>query len=282
MTRRPIDEETAVGTGMERGGVGAARLLEAVAPLLDRSIDPLVALDGTGALRYTNPAFATLVGVNVHDTAAARAALWFAAGATGCAPVDLRAALPEPGAGPSACTLRHAFGVPIPVWVEAIELVDVANDLTMYRIEPAGNRRVSSALADALQRFVGELEALGLTAPPLPMVATASGDAVDGPQTTIHVLHDRRRYADELPVALAEELERLTAREHDVLRALMRGERVGAIARNLEISQHTVRNHLKAIFHKLGIQSQTELLLKVSPLLARGRTDVTAAASVAP
>lgn len=54
--------------------------------------------------------------------------------------------------------------------------------------------------------------------------------------------------------------ERLSAREHEVMRELMAYRRPPQIAERLRISQHTVRNHLKSIFAKLGVHSQVELL----------------------
>lgn len=55
----------------------------------------------------------------------------------------------------------------------------------------------------------------------------------------------------------------LSRREWEVLRELLAHNRVPAIARKLFISQATVRNHLKAIFAKLGVHSQQELLQRL-------------------
>jgi len=52
----------------------------------------------------------------------------------------------------------------------------------------------------------------------------------------------------------------LSVREREILDAMGRGQRVAAIARMLQISPHTVRNHLKSIFRKLEVHSQVELL----------------------
>jgi len=57
----------------------------------------------------------------------------------------------------------------------------------------------------------------------------------------------------------------LSPREQEVLRQLLEGYRVGTIARRLFISPHTVRNHLKKIFAKLEVRSQTELMEKLKP-----------------
>ena len=52
----------------------------------------------------------------------------------------------------------------------------------------------------------------------------------------------------------------LTSRELEVLTKLLAGSRVPAIARNLIVSQSTVRNHLSSMFRKLNVQSQQELI----------------------
>ncbi len=62
------------------------------------------------------------------------------------------------------------------------------------------------------------------------------------------------------------ELKALSTREWDVVLEVLRGYRVTAIARKLLISPNTVRNHLRAIFHKLGVRSQSELMIKLRPI----------------
>lgn len=56
------------------------------------------------------------------------------------------------------------------------------------------------------------------------------------------------------------QMKALSPREREVLLSLVSGNRVAAIASQLFISAHTVRNHLKSIFAKLGVRSQVELL----------------------
>lgn len=55
-------------------------------------------------------------------------------------------------------------------------------------------------------------------------------------------------------------LDALSDREREVVLGLLAHRRVAAIAAHLDISPHTVRNHLKAIFAKLGVGSQQALL----------------------
>ena len=57
-----------------------------------------------------------------------------------------------------------------------------------------------------------------------------------------------------------EDLRLLTEREREILTLLVRGRRLSQVASALHISAHTVRTHLKAIFRKLDVHSQAELL----------------------
>ncbi len=55
----------------------------------------------------------------------------------------------------------------------------------------------------------------------------------------------------------------LTKREQEVVARLADGERVATVAKALFVSPHTVRNHLRNVFQKLGVHSQPELLAHV-------------------
>jgi PAS domain S-box-containing protein len=54
--------------------------------------------------------------------------------------------------------------------------------------------------------------------------------------------------------------EDLTTRQWQILTMLLRGDRVPGIARALYVSRSTVRSHLAAIFRKLDVHSQAELI----------------------
>jgi DNA-binding NarL/FixJ family response regulator len=54
-----------------------------------------------------------------------------------------------------------------------------------------------------------------------------------------------------------------TGRELDVTRAIARGLSTGEIAAELHLSPHTVRDHVKAVFEKVGVGSRGELVHKV-------------------
>ncbi len=99
----------------------------------------------------------------------------------------------------------------------------------------------------------GCLEAAGHTVRPLPLAGEEKGGgyvlAIVPPQASAA-----------RPVFDAPWLPSLSAREREIAELLLAHKRVPAIARQLFISPHTVRNHLKKIFAKLGVGSQQQVL----------------------
>ena len=83
----------------------------------------------------------------------------------------------------------------------------------------------------------------------------ADGDAVFSPRLAGFVLD---AFRSEAPVA-DEELDRLTARERDVLRLLARGYAYKEIAAELFISLKTVETHASAVLRKLQLSNRREL-----------------------
>lgn len=65
-------------------------------------------------------------------------------------------------------------------------------------------------------------------------------------------------YEERLPI-----VDGLSPRQREILQRLVAGERPAAIARQLHLSVHTVRNHTKAIFRVFGVHSQSELLVRI-------------------
>ena len=103
---------------------------------------------------------------------------------------------------------------------------------TVQTAKPAGNLP-GDDLGATLSRIGNELQLLGLSTSSLPSQ----------------------------PIALNHPaLLELSPREREVLVELAAGHRVPAIAQKLFISTHTVRNHLKSIYRKVGVDSQVELM----------------------
>jgi DNA-binding CsgD family transcriptional regulator len=62
-------------------------------------------------------------------------------------------------------------------------------------------------------------------------------------------------------VVNADGMRLLTKREEDVVRLLVEGMQNREIARELNLSEHTIKNYLFHIFDKLGVSSRVELIL---------------------
>jgi ATP/maltotriose-dependent transcriptional regulator MalT len=60
--------------------------------------------------------------------------------------------------------------------------------------------------------------------------------------------------------------EHLTTREHEALCLIARGLRNKEIARELGLSEATVKYHVAHVFEKLGVSGRTEALLKAQKL----------------
>ena len=61
------------------------------------------------------------------------------------------------------------------------------------------------------------------------------------------------------PVASVPRL--LTARQQDIVAALLEGASNREIARRLGVSEQTVKNHLSAIYGRLGIENRVQLVM---------------------
>ncbi len=85
----------------------------------------------------------------------------------------------------------------------------------------------------------------------------ADGDAVFSPRLAGFVLD---AFSTELTAPAADpELDRLTAREQEVMRLLARGYAYKEIARRLTISIKTVESHASAVLRKLQLSNRNEL-----------------------
>jgi DNA-binding CsgD family transcriptional regulator len=85
--------------------------------------------------------------------------------------------------------------------------------------------------------------------------------AVLGGTGQVALIIEPAKSSDVAPL-IAEAYE-LSVRELDVTRAIARGLRTDEIAAELYLSPHTVRDHVKAIFEKVGVSSRGELVHRV-------------------
>jgi DNA-binding CsgD family transcriptional regulator len=82
----------------------------------------------------------------------------------------------------------------------------------------------------------------------------------DGDDTTALVIEPAK--ASEIAPIIAEAYE-LSQREREIAQLVARGLGTADIAAHLHLSTHTVRDHLKAVFDKVGVSSRGELVAKV-------------------
>lgn len=68
----------------------------------------------------------------------------------------------------------------------------------------------------------------------------------------------------EKPNIDVEALQSLSNREREVARLFAEAKSPAEIAKSLDLSENTVRNHLKAIYRKFGVHSQLELFVKLT------------------
>jgi DNA-binding CsgD family transcriptional regulator len=70
--------------------------------------------------------------------------------------------------------------------------------------------------------------------------------------------------AETCSVAASLQLDRLTPRQHEVLRLLHRGASTREIATTLGIADETARNHIRSLLRKLGVHSRLEAVAVAS------------------
>lgn len=165
----------------------------------------------------------------------------------------------------AATEIRREFGTPV------VYLTAFADEATLqrakdtepysYLVKPYSSDELNAALTIALHRHDQE-EVRGRE-------ARVTLDKLDEIDAILHRLDDRQTQGDmppppvaTLPYRSTVGLDLLSKREMDVLDQLVVGASVTKIAQHLHISRHTVRNHLKTMFQKVGVHSQVELIIK--------------------
>lgn len=201
--------------------------------IFDDLVEGVLVLDAVGLRTYSNPALNELVGGNA------------------CQPLGS----PEP---PFYVPLdqRQRYLMALKGTASLLTMEGPGGASTSLELVTAGRVRVRTRLTiSSFTGFSGWHFGVWLLnpemAPAAPAGGTGGGSLLPGLPGTPDAFAGW-----EPPSAI----DTLTRREKDVLQLLMDGRRVVSIARDLYLSPQTVRNHLKAIFRKLGAHSQAELL----------------------
>lgn len=87
------------------------------------------------------------------------------------------------------------------------------------------------------------------------------GDAAGRADDAVAVVIEAAKSAEIAPIII--DAYGLTARERQVLGAIARGGSTAEIAAELFLSQHTVRDHIKTVFEKVGVSSRGELVARI-------------------
>jgi len=70
-------------------------------------------------------------------------------------------------------------------------------------------------------------------------------------------------HASAAQICCLQELDTLSAREHEVANHLLKGQTNKEIARDLQITEGTVKIHLNRIYNKLGVKGRFELVVRM-------------------
>lgn len=130
----------------------------------------------------------------------------------------------------------------------------------------SSTRFLALSVSDAAQDVIGVIRAGArgyvtktITGPELVLAIArvADDDAVFSPRLAGFVLDAFA--GQELPSSVDPELDRLSAREREVMRLIARGYAYKEVARELFISVKTVETHVSAVLRKLQLSSRHEL-----------------------
>jgi DNA-binding CsgD family transcriptional regulator len=151
-----------------------------------------------------------------------------------------------------AQTSKHKEGVALRVGVLSAELVPVTCQLVLLPLPPAPSCAFALLAEDPERGAVD-----GRTIDDLIM---RLGRGIRGAMTSQAVAPP--------PLRTDVQLQHLSSRELEIVTRLIAGDRVPSIAKQLFLSEGTIRNHLSAVFRKLGVGSQQGLIELLRP--ARG------------
>lgn len=223
---------------------GAGTVVVPLQELLEAMTDGVLITDENGRCTYSNPALDEMIGGKACDPAIAEdGPNWITVtNRSEYRRLITRALNGRLPRRPQSFTwdLVNISGQPMSTTTKIIPMANGSGPsaalLWIFSPSPGEVRVIQDPrrreLEDAMRRISDELGRIGL----------ANGGATPEPSTN----HP--------------DLDLLSRRERDVVTHLLQGHRVVSIAELLDVSEHTVRNHLKSIFRKLGVHSQAELV----------------------
>jgi len=156
--------------------------------------------------------------------------------------------------------LRNGWpAIPVVVVSASDRSADVIRSIDLGAMGFVPKRASNETLMEAL----GVVMSGGIYVPPMTM-----GEGDEGAPAAERVPADAAHAAAARPNALA--AFKLTPRQTEVLGLLLRGYSNKLIARELDLSVETVKDHVAAVLRALGVNSRTQAVLAVSQMPSQG------------
>lgn len=150
--------------------------------------------------------------------------------------------------------------IPVVVVSASDRASDVIRSIDLGAMGFVPKRSSNEVLSDALRLVISG----GIYVPPMHLDSIGAGDGPAGPEVARSVGHmaDQTAYQTQPDlVALG-----LTPRQTDVLGLLLQGKPNKLIARELNLSVETVKDHVAAVLRTLNVSSRTQAVLAVSQM----------------
>jgi len=156
--------------------------------------------------------------------------------------------------------LRDTYpALPVVVVSASDRASDVIRSIDMGAMGFVPKRASNDTLFEALRLVMSG----GIYVPPMTLGSGADISRPTGGDTVPDVM----RHVENYQTVPTLEALGLTARQHDVLLLLLQGKPNKHIARELNLSVETIKDHVAAVLRALGVNSRTQAVLAVSQMM---------------
>jgi DNA-binding NarL/FixJ family response regulator len=156
--------------------------------------------------------------------------------------------------------------IPVVVVSASDRRADVIRAIDLGAMGFVPKRASNDVLTEALKVVMSG----GIYVPPMAMQTYGEHDAGNGAHDAAGAAGAAPAAAGDAPRPAALSAFKLTPRQTDVLGLLLRGQSNKLIARELNLSVETVKDHVAAVLRTLGVNSRTQAVLAVSQMSSQG------------
>lgn len=150
--------------------------------------------------------------------------------------------------------------------LEEIRLGQISSDAGILSVGTDGERVINAVAAKALTENPDFLSA-GFPASPSSLILKSSGTPYRVRSTLGRAKNERMILFEPLPQSetLLQSLSswNLTDRQREIVLKVVRGASNREIAESLSLTEHTVKDHLKAVYDKVGVHNRSKLTAKI-------------------